>query len=187
MSDEQTPAPAVAPAPAKKNNAAVIIIIVVGVLVVLSVGGYFISRYIARKAGEKISEGILGAATGGKVDVNSSTGGVSVNTGDGSTSIGGNVKWPSDMPSDVPELKTGTLTISSTDKTNKSWMVTASDITQSEFNDYKSLVEAAGWTSSSSTSMGYDLLSYEKADHSITLLYDSSESGISITVTTTSQ
>jgi len=176
------PAPAASPSGGKKNNAAVIIIIVVGVLLVLGVGGYFISRYIARKASEKVTEGILGAATGGKVDVNSNNGSVSVSNDSGTTEIGA-AKWPTDMPSDIPELKTGKITFATSDKTNKSYSVSSSEVTKAEFETYKSSVEAAGWTNTSTASFGTDVLEYEKGTYNLSLVYDESSGGLSITAT----
>lgn len=192
MPEGQTPAPVAAPSatpstPAKKSNTATIIIIVVVALIVLGVGGTLIARWVARRAADKIAGGILGAATGSSVSVNSDNGSATVSNGSGTTSVGSNVKWPSDMPSDVPELKTGTLTVSSSDKTSKTWSVTASDVTKAEFDAYKALVDAAGWTNTSSASFGADMLSYDKGAHELTLIYDSSSSGISIAVTTKSE
>lgn len=199
MVEGQNPAPAAAPtaadpaaAPAaapvkKKSSATTVIIIIVIVLVVLGVGGYFVSRWLARRAADKIAGGIIGAATGGSVSVNSDTGSATVSNGSGTTSVGTNTKWPSDMPSSVPELKTGTLLSATSDKANKSWAITANEVTQAEFIAYKALIESGGWTSTTSSSSGVDLVSYEKGTYDLMLVYDTSESGISITVTTKSE
>ncbi|MEI6144654.1 MAG: hypothetical protein WCP91_03605 [Candidatus Berkelbacteria bacterium] len=188
VEDEKVATPAPAPAaPAKKSNATTIIIIVVVALVVLGVGGTLISRWVARKAADKITSGILSSATGSNVSVNSDSGTTSVSNGSGTTSVGSNVKWPTDMPASVPKLTVGTLTMSTSDKTSNSWSVLASDISQAQFDTYKASVVSAGWTNTATTSFGADILTYDKDSNSLTLTYDPSSNGLSVTVTTKSE
>ncbi len=190
MPDEKKSAPVAttpAAAPAKKNNSTMIIIIVVVAVLVLGVGGTLISRWVARKAADKIAGGILGAATGSNVSVNSDSGTTSVSNGSGSTSVGNNVAWPSDMPSTVPQLKSGTLTMATSDKTNKAWSVEADKVSQAQFDVYKASVESAGWTNTATTSFGASMITYEKDTYDLTLIYDASSSGVSISVTTKSE
>lgn len=187
MPDGQTPAPAAspAPAPAKKSNATTVIIIIVVVLVVLGVGGVLVSRYIARKAGEKLAEGIISAGTGGKVNVDSSNNSVSI-SGDGeSISIGENATWPSDMPSDVPKYSKGKITSSSkVDNENlKSWSVVIGETSQIDFTAYKASVVAAGWKSDYESTSVIEIAQYTKGDYSLSAAYDASSSGATITVT----
>ncbi|MFA5157945.1 MAG: hypothetical protein WC451_02025 [Patescibacteria group bacterium] len=189
MPDGQTPAPAAAPAPApapaKKSNATTVIIIVVVALVVLGVGGYFVSRYIARKAAEKLTEGIISAGTGGKVNVDSSNNSVSI-SGDGeSISVGENATWPSDMPSDVPKYSKGKITSSSKiDNENlKSWSVVVAETSQSDFTAYKASVVAAGWKSDYESTSVIEIAQYTKGDYSLSAAYDASSSGATVTVT----
>jgi len=166
-----TPAPAPATGGSKKNNSAVVIIVVILViLVVLGIGGYFISRYLARKASEKVAEGLLNAATGTTTDISSA-------------------KWPSTMPSDVPEYKAGkiTMTTSNTDSSGKGWFVTIGETNQSDYTAYKAKLEAAGWTNISSTTVGAVLDQYEKSSYSMSMVFDGSSSGVSITVVPNSE
>ncbi|MEI8061015.1 MAG: hypothetical protein WCG99_01850 [Candidatus Berkelbacteria bacterium] len=187
IEDEKVATSAPAPAaPAKKSNATTIIIVVVA-LVVLGVGGTLISRWVARKAADKITSGILSSVTGSNVSVNSDSGTTSVSNGSGTTSVGGNVKWPADMPTSVPKLTVGTLTMSTSDKSSSGWSVIASDISQVQFDTYKASVVSAGWTNTATTSFGADILTYEKDSNSLMLTYDPTSSGLSVTVTTKSE
>ncbi|TSC93718.1 MAG: hypothetical protein Athens101428_567 [Candidatus Berkelbacteria bacterium Athens1014_28] len=169
---EETKSAEVAPAPAapsgKKNNAVLIIIIIVVVLVILGIIGKVVVGYVARKAGEKLAEGIVSSVTGGKVDVDTGSG----------------VSWPSDMPSSVPKYSKGKITMATkiNEEGSKGWSVIISETSQSDYDSYKSQVVSAGWTNSSSTSFGAIIDIYENADYQLNLTFDSSSSGVSITV-----
>lgn len=183
MPDEQNVAPAVAPTGGgKKNNAATIIIIVVGALLVLGVGGYFLSRYLARRASEKLASGLLSATTGSNVDISNSGNTATVSNDQGTTQIGEGAKWPSDMPSDVPKLTAGKITMATSDKTTNSWSVIASEFKQADYDTYKAKVVAAGWTSTATTTYGATIDDYEKGTNRLILTFDPSSDGISITV-----
>ncbi|MCX6810164.1 MAG: hypothetical protein NTY30_00270 [Candidatus Berkelbacteria bacterium] len=187
MPEGETPTLAPSAAPAKKSNATTIIIIVVVAVVVLGVGGTLISRWVARKAADKIAGGLLGAATGSNVSVNSDTGAVSVSNGAGTTAVGGSAQWPSTMPTAVPKFSKGTITMSSStndsSSSSKGWSVILSDVKQADYDAYKTTIEAAGWANTSSTSFGADMIVYENSSYDLTLVYDPSTSGLSITVT----
>ena len=170
----------------KKNNSTTIIIIVVAALVVLGVGGYLISRWLAQRAAEKTASALLSAGTGSNANVSDNGNSVSVSNGEGSAQIGESAKWPSDMPSSVPELTAGKIGLASSDKANKSWAVTASNINQSDFDAYKAKILAAGWTSTGTVSSGASYEEYENASYTLTLVFDSSASTLSISVTTKS-
>ena len=183
MPDETTATPS-APAPTggKKSNATTIIIIVVIALVVLGAGGYFVSRWLAKRASEKAASALLSATTGSNVSVSDNGNSATVSDDQGTTQIGEGAKWPSDMPSDVPKLTAGKITMATSDKSSKSWSVTASDIKQADYDAYKAKVVAAGWTSTATTSFGALIDQYEKGSYDLTLTFDSSSSGISISV-----
>lgn len=186
MPEEQGSAPVSSPvAPAKKNNATTIIIIVVAVVVVLGIVGTVVSRYIARKAGEKIAEGIISAGTGGVVDVDTKNNSVSISGNGESVQIGENSTWPSDMPGDVPKYSKGKISASSkVDNENlKSWTVTIGETSQSDFNAYKSSIEAAGWKSEYESTSVVEILQYNKGDYALSAVFDGSSSGATITVT----
>lgn len=174
MSEEVKP---VAPAPTssapvapsgKKNNVVLIVVVIVVVLVILGIIGRVVSNYLARKAGEKLAEGIISSATGGKVDVD---------TGSGAS-------WPSDMPSSVPKYSKGKITIATkiNEEGSKGWSVVISETSQSDYNSYKVQVVSAGWTNTASTSFGTIIDAYENGTYAMNLTFDPTSNGVSITV-----
>lgn len=186
MPDGQMPAPApVVAAPVKKNNATTIIIIVVAAVVVLGVAGTLVSRYIARKAGEKLAEGIISAGTGGAVNVDSSNNSVTISGNGESISVGENATWPSTMPSDVPKYSKGKITSSSkVDNENlKSWSVLVSETNQADFTAYKASLVSAGWKSEYESTDILQISQYTKGDYSLSSAFDSSSGGVTLTVT----
>jgi len=170
-----------------KSKTGIMVAVILIVVVVLGVGGYFASRYVARKAGEKLAEGILKAGTGGNVDVNSSGDGAKVETGDGSLSVGSSASWPKDMPNSVPEFKYGKITMAvSTDTNGKGWSVTYEAVESGAMEKYASDLSSAGWTKEDTADMGAGLsiLSYSKDSYQIQAIYDASSKGVSLAVTT---
>jgi hypothetical protein len=164
----------------KKSNTAIIIIVVV--LAVLGVGGYLVSNYLAKKIGEKTAESIIGGVTGGKVDVNSDTGSVKFKEGDNSVELNG-ATWPSDMP--APKYSSGKVVSSSKlgSGADVSWSVTVSETTQDQFNTYKSSLVSAGWSQTTTDSLGEAILQYTKDNYDLTAIFDSSSNGVSLSVT----
>ena len=186
MPEVQAPvsaAPSSAPVKKKSNSTTVIIIIVVAV-VVLGVAGVLVSRWLARRAADKIAGGILGAATGSNVSVNSDTGAVSVSDGNGSIQTG-TASWPSTMPSEVPKYTKGKITMStsSTGSSGKGWSVVIAETNSSDYAAYKTTLESAGWVNTSTASFGADIAAYEKGTYDLALVFDPSSNGVSITVT----
>ncbi len=57
---------------------------------------------VANKVADKATEKAIDHATGGSVDVNSSDGGVSIRTKDGSATYGNGTKLPDGWPKDLP-------------------------------------------------------------------------------------
>jgi len=170
MPEVQAPvsaAPSAAPVK-KKSNATTVIIIIVVAVVVLGVAGVLISRWLARRAADKIASGIIGAATDSNVSVSSQ----------------GSASWPSTMPSDVPKYTKGKITMSaSSSSSSKSWSVIISDTSESDYTAYKASLESAGWTNTSTASFGADIAAYEKGSYDLALTFDPSSKGVSITVT----
>jgi len=188
MVENEAPAPAPAApaaAPAKKSNATTIIIIVVVAVVVLGIGGTLISRWVARKAADKIAGGLLGAATGSSVSVNSDTGAVSVKTDDGSTQIGGNISWPSSMPSEIPKYSKGKITsaTSGVSGDGTGWSITISETSQSDFDAYKASLISDGWALTTTSNFGAEIDVYEKGAYDLNLTWDPTSKGVLIGVT----
>ncbi|MFQ5492954.1 MAG: hypothetical protein ACE5DX_02215 [Candidatus Dojkabacteria bacterium] len=55
-------------------------------------------------------------------------------------------EWPADMPSDVPVYKHGSIRLASTDNESNIVSVLLYEFSLDAFEDYKSDLEAAGWT-----------------------------------------
>ena len=152
----------VAPAPEKKtgsNKTMTVVIIVIVVLAALGVTGYYGVRYLFHKAGEKVGEELvenaLESSTGGNVDYDYDDDGATLESEDGTTSVGSKAEWPSDMPSSVPKYSSGEITYSST--TAESWYLMYENINSADLTSYKSALEEAGWeivTTSNSTNSG---------------------------------
>ncbi|MCX6812055.1 MAG: hypothetical protein NTW79_00310 [Candidatus Berkelbacteria bacterium] len=169
----------------KKNNSAVIIIIVVVGILVLGTAGYFVRRWIVRKAADKVASGILSAATGGSVSVDSNNNSASISSNGSSSTIGDNATWPSTMPSSVPKYSDGKITMSTkTDNdSGKSWSVIIGETNVDQFNAYKVKILAIGWRSVSETNFGAQIDSYENDSYDLSLTFDPSSNGVSIAVT----
>lgn len=173
-----------AAAPKKGGGAAVVIIIVLVILAVLGVGGYFVSKYVAKKAGEKITEGLLGAATGGKVDVTSGGEGVNISNGEGSLSLGAAAKWPSDMPSNVPQFTYGSIVAASKISDQDGWMALYEKVSADAQTKYAADLAAKGWTKDNdSVNVGVaEITQLTDGKNILTVTYDTSSKGATITV-----
>ncbi|MEI7690252.1 MAG: hypothetical protein WCI63_01360 [bacterium] len=171
--------------PTKKSNKTclTIVLVVVVLLIGLSVGGYFISKYVFNKAGEGIVEKVIESGTGGKVNIDTKNKDVTIKTNEGTFNAGENVSWPSDMPTDVPKFTSGKITLATNKNTEpKGWEVLISNVESSNVADYQTKLKAAGWTNSSESSFGADLIQMQKDTRDLTLVYDSSSKGVSLTV-----
>ena len=89
---------------------------------------------------------MAGRYLGGKVK-NIEKNGISIDTPEGqmqvNTSESGNISWPKDMPSDVPEFKAGK--IEGTTKLDKIWTIVLSNVNESDISSYKNALEDKGW------------------------------------------
>lgn len=186
MADEmqQQPNQPAQPSSGGSNTTKIVIIILV-IVAVLGVAGYLLSSYLARRAGEKLAEGLIGAATNGQVDVSDNGDSVSFKDESGSMQIGDSAKWPSDMPSVVPKYSDGTIKASSKSTVNGTgWTVIIEGTSQDKFNAYKTAVEAAGWKNSATVNAGADIATYEKDNYTLSVAFDPSSNGLNLTVMT---
>ncbi len=159
------------------------IIIVIVILAILGVAGWAISRYVGQKIGENVAEGLIGAATGGKVDVDSSGEQVSIKTDEGSLNVGSKT-WPKDMPSVVPEFKYGSLTgtLSVTDPA--SWSVTYENADADTYEKYQKDLQRAGFvTKEQLTTDNIKTMEMAHTDWQILFSFDSSAKSGSLEVT----
>jgi len=165
------------------KTAATVIIIVVVAVIVLGVGGWLVSRYVARKLGEKTAETLIGAATGGKVDVDSNGDSINLKSGDSDMSIGSSSTWPDTMPSDVPKFSYGKINYSTADKTNKTWSVGFETVATDAYSKYTSALKSAGWTVTNETDLGaIKTGSFEKGTWTINLTVDPESKGATLGV-----
>jgi hypothetical protein len=178
------PKPAASSGGGKSNTTLIVIIVVV--LAVL-IGGGLIARWaigkVAKKAGEVTTEKILEGATGG--DVNIKDNGVEVKSSAGTASFSESKTWPTDMPSVVPEFKSGTIaTVSNLNiGGNKSWTVTYEGAKSSDYTSYVNDFKSNGWTEGlSSSSNGETLTMLTKDKYSISLTLNESSGEASLVV-----
>lgn len=166
-----------------KSKAGLIIIIVLVVVVILGVAGYAVSKYVGRKIGENLTEGIFSAATGGKVDVNTKDNSVKISDESGSMELGSST-WPSSMPSEVPKYTGGKITYSSAETTNKIWSVGFEEVPTNAYDTYKSALTGAGWTVSSETDIGLVKTGiFEKGSWTLNFSVDPESKGATLGVT----
>lgn len=169
------------------NKTATIIIIVIVVLIILGFGGsYVFSNFIAKKVGENAAEKILESATGGKVDVSSSGNGASVTTKDGTVTTGDQAKWPSDMPSSVPKLGSGTITYAakSAGEGYTYWSVIYDKGTGADITKYKTSLTSTGWTIADEINTSYSIsIRATSGKLEVAVSLDPSSGAVTMTVT----
>ncbi len=119
----------------------------IALVAVLGTGCGKVADKVANKAAEKAAE----KATGGSVNLNSSDGGVSVKTKDGSATFGSGAKLPDGWPADV-KLPTGTVLVSSQSikaDGGTSFAVTGTlskGSAESIYNSFQSTLKDAGYS-----------------------------------------
>lgn len=183
QSQPATPVSQSAPMVRKNGGAATVIIIVLVVLLALGVGGYFVSRYVAQKAGERLTEGFLGAATGGNVDINSGGEGVSIENDKGSLSLGQSAQWPSDMPSNVPEFSYG-KPIMSTKVADGGWSVLYENVSEDAKDKYVSDLSSKGWIDDSGAidAGSSQIIQMTDGTYNLIIVFDETSKGATLTV-----
>ncbi len=192
---EQTSAAPAAPSapsgsstPKKGKSATTIIIIIIVVLAVLGIGGYFVSRYVMGKLAEKTAEGLVGGLTGGKVDISASK--VTYSGEGGSLEISESSKWPTDLPSDVPEFTYGTVKATAKTTTNGkgNWSITLENVQSGAYDKYVSDLKAAGWQeTTTSTGSGVNYIDMTKGSYDLIFTYEESEKTSSLLVSSKSE
>ncbi len=169
----------------KKSNKTwvILVIVVVVILAGLSIGGYFLSQYVSKKAGEGLVEKAIESGTGGKVDIDTKNKDITIKTDQGTISAGEGVSWPSDMPNDVPKFTVGKVTMATKVSTEpKGWSVIVSNFNSAAMTEYIARLKANGWTEVSNTNVGLNLVQMEKDNRNLNLAYDDSSKGVTLTV-----
>jgi len=160
------------------NKVLVIVIIIVVALVALVIGGYFVSQYLARKT----AENMVNSLTGGKVNVD--TGNDSFKLSDGNTTISGNqnMTWPTDLPSGAPKYSGGKIVSVSSTKSPQTWMITIDKTSKTEFEAYKTAVQAAGWEGTDENQILVEMFQAAKEGWVLSATFDPSSNGVLITI-----
>jgi hypothetical protein len=194
--------------PQKKSNTNTVLIIVAIVVVlgiVALVGGYFVMRSIkakvSQKIGQTIGENMLEKAiekgTGQKADVSADGGTVSIKTGEGTmaSSEEGNIKLPSDFPSDVFTYSDAKITFAISTPANAANGTTASymvaySVDQSVADvvaKYKAEMAKNGWTVETEANYGSMMIDFKKGNKNVAVTIGDSQgdktgaTGVSIT------
>lgn len=138
------------------NKTVVIIIVVVVVLVVLGIIGSVLSGLFARKVAEKGVESVLSKVTNGTVDVDTKNNSVTINTGDGTATIG-TQELPSDFPKDIPVYPGATVLGSVTGSATAGGLFVSMNSTDSldaVKSYYDSKLVENGWTKEEGVNLG---------------------------------
>lgn len=166
-----------------------IILIVVGAIIVLGIvgtllgGGSGWGDKAGERMGKKLAEKILEQQYGGDVDIDSDGESISIKTDKGTFSAGEKTSWPSDMPSDVPKLTSGTIIMAgSTIDTpaGSGWQVAASNVSASDVAEYQEALRAKGWVSAADSGMAF--IQMTKGNLMITLVSDEAKEEIVLIV-----
>ena len=194
--------------PKKSNsNAIVIIIVVVVVLGIMAlVGGYFVmkslkakvSQTIGQKIGENMVEKAIEQSTGQKADVSADGNAVSVKTDNGSWSASGagDIKLPSDFPSDIYIPSDAKITFATSTQANPkdgskaSAMIgfTVNQVVADVVSKYLDEMVKNGWTKESDADFGARMINFKKDTRDVLVTVADSQgdktgaTGVSITV-----
>ena len=195
---QQPPAqPPTGSQPKKSNtNTVLIIVAVVVVLGIMAlVGGYFVMKSlkakVSQKVGQSIGENLLEQAieqgTGQKADVSAEDGSVSIKTDSGTfaASESGNIKLPSDFPSDVFTYPDAKITFATTTPANAADGTAASytvaySVKQNVADavaKYKAEMAGSGWTMETEANFGAMMINFKKGNREATVTIGESQDG----------
>jgi len=175
MNEQQT-------APTQKSGGSnktvvTVIIIVVAVLLVLGVGGYFLSRYLAQKAAESLVSGL----TGGKVTTQGDDG-ASLNLGDTSIKTGSLASWPTDLPISLQQPEDVTVKSTSKIASSQTWIVNIADIPTNAIDNYITDLEGKGWTKTSDDNIVIRMIILTKDSWQLGIGYDEPNRSAQLTI-----
>jgi hypothetical protein len=109
-------------------------------------------RKASQSAGERIAEGLMKAATGGKADVDLSGDKVTVKTKDGEMKFAGsgNLKVPDTFPKDIPLYKDARVAQTYSSGGNMSLALSSSDAAEAILDFYSKEMPSQGWAEETS-------------------------------------
>jgi hypothetical protein len=154
-----------------------VIIVVVAILVVLSIAGYFVSKFLAQKA----ANALIGAATGGKVTTQGDDS-ASLNLGDMSVKTGSLAAWPTDLPIVLQQPELTTLKSTSKIASDRTWLMTISDIPTNAIDNYISDLQDKGWTKVSDDNVFARIIVMSKDAWKFSIVYDEPNRGAQLTL-----
>lgn len=149
---------------------------------VFLLSGCSLTDWASQKAGEKIVEKTIESQTGGKVDINSDNGQMSIksNEGDFSMSGEGTATLSPDFPKDIFIASDAKILFSMANGKDKSYSVsyiTGMNIDEA-YNKYKSDLTGKGWTVDNATEMTLGtskVTNYKKGTQSMSVIVGASE------------
>ena len=109
---------------------------------------------------EKMAEEIIERSSGGDVDIDYSDNSMSFETEQGTINMGITEEWPDKIPLSVPKFSSGKIVSATETDTGNALnvFVVIEEITSGDFDKYKSDVEGAGWTITTSSKMDNDFV-----------------------------
>lgn len=157
-------------------------IVAIVILVLFVVGGSFVSNMIARKASEKIAEGLIKAGTKGNVEVDTSQGTVRLKNEESTIEVG-TAKWPSDLPENIPAFPGGKI-IAATKVGGSSpvWTMSVSEVNKNQVDSYQEQLLSSGWTADSKVDFLVNMVQLTKGNYRVSLAFDPSSNGVQISV-----
>lgn len=103
---------------------------------------------VAEKTAEKAVEKAIEDASGEAADVEmNKDGSVEISTDEATMKVGGDYKWPEQLPADVPEFSYGKIlaVTESSNEESDTIFVAFQGVKDDAFDKYKSELEGAGW------------------------------------------
>ncbi len=158
----------------------------VAALMVLVVGLVVLPACKSREqAAEEMAEGLIEKATGGKADIDISSGGMKVTTKEGEITWGETAEWPNDIPSDVPRFTYGKVTglVRAHDASAKNWNLVLGDVEEGGLAKYVETLKGKGWEILASfQSADGETMTAQKGDMSLTMGYNKTQKAGSFNV-----
>jgi hypothetical protein len=138
---------------------------------------------LAAGCGPKAAQQSAGNPSGGQVQVNQGSGGVTYKNNQETVQVGGTYQWPQAMPADIPQFTWGKITsVTSPSDPNAAVTVEFSNVTPDAFGKYKDALTQAGWTidpnSTSQSDSGF-LISASKGVRMIICSLNAGDQGLS--------
>lgn len=143
----------------------------------LILSGCSLTESISQKLGENIVEKTIESQTGGKIDINSDSGQMNIQTEEGTMSVstGGSGKLPANFPSDMFTYSDAKIIFSlegakGTNEYTVNYQTATSVV--DAISKYKQVMTGSGWTKESEINTGTDdstMLTFKKGEKSVAI------------------